>query len=267
MRTCVFRLFLLLQICLLPLLATGQNLKENPYQLSLERDVPLATIAVGAATGGFLLNQSIDDVPLRQLELPAVSDFDQYALRYNSESAVTASDVIAYGALVMPVALLIDKPIREDAVKVGVIFAETILLNQGITDLVKGVIKRPRPYLYDESLLPDRAVDAFDRSSFFSNHTSTTAAASFFAARVYADYHPESSLKPYVWVASASLPAVAGYFRIRGGQHFPTDVIAGYCVGAVIGYAVPLLHRVDDSPRAWTLLPTGGGLLFTYHLN
>ena len=80
-------------------------------------------------------------------------------------------------------------------------------------------------------------------ASFFSGHTSCVASNSFFAARVFSDYYPESKWKPVVWGAAIALPAVTGYLRVKAGKHYPSDVIAGYAVGAAVGYFVPKLHR------------------------
>ncbi|PPK88689.1 membrane-associated phospholipid phosphatase [Neolewinella xylanilytica] len=255
-----------LQVILLSGTLSGQQLQAGPYQLTLKRELGITLVGAGAAAGGYFLNHATDDVLLRDLELPGVPPFDGSALRHDSDGAATASDIVAYGSLVMPALLLADQRMAKDARTLAVLFAETILLNQGFTDIVKGTVKRPRPYLYEGGLAPDLAVTAYDRSSFLSNHTSTTAAASFFVARVFADYHPESELRTYVWIASATLPALGGYLRVRAGQHFPSDVVAGYGLGAIIGYGVPLLHRKGGAERRWTVVPGGSGILLTVRL-
>ena len=80
------------------------------------------------------------------------------------------------------------------------------------------------------------------RKSFFSGHTSMTAANSFYAAKVYADMYPDSKWKPWVWTAAALLPAVTAQQRMAAGKHFFTDVLVGYGVGALIGWGIPQLH-------------------------
>ena len=59
------------------------------------------------------------------------------------------------------------------------------------------------------------------------------------------DYHPDAriSAKIGIWAFAASIPAVTGYLRIRGGKHFPTDTIVGYLVGGLVGIGIPALHR------------------------
>ena len=69
------------------------------------------------------------------------------------------------------------------------------------------------------------------------------AGTSFLTARLYSDFHPDSKWKPAVWAAAATIPAVTAYLRVQGGKHYPTDVAAGYAVGALTGYFIPKLHK------------------------
>ena len=52
--------------------------------------------------------------------------------------------------------------------------------------------------------------------------------------------------------------------RVRAGEHFPTDVIAGSMAGSAIGVLVPHLHRHrDEPPTVWigaSPAPGGGSL-------
>jgi membrane-associated phospholipid phosphatase len=106
------------------------------------------------------------------------------------------------------------------------------------------------------------------RKSFFSGHTSQTAAASFFFAKVITDYHPtlKPGLKAGLWIFAASIPAINGYLRVQAGKHFPTDVITGYIVGAATGWLIPQLHRTPTSKAAKTnlgigFIPTNTGMI------
>jgi membrane-associated phospholipid phosphatase len=46
---------------------------------------------------------------------------------------------------------------------------------------------------------------------------------------------------------AALYTALIGYFRRDSGHNFRTDVIAGYCIGALVGYLVPRMHRKADA--------------------
>jgi membrane-associated phospholipid phosphatase len=81
------------------------------------------------------------------------------------------------------------------------------------------------------------------RESFFSGHTSTTAAFAFSTAKIWSDHHVGSRWQPWVWVGAAAVPLTTGILRIRAGKHFPSDVLAGMAVGALCGWLVPELHR------------------------
>ena len=81
------------------------------------------------------------------------------------------------------------------------------------------------------------------RVSFFSGHTTTTAAISFFTAKVFSEYLTDNTAKILIWCGAALYPAVTAFMRVDNHWHFPTDVIAGYVFGALVGYFIPVLHE------------------------
>jgi len=50
-----------------------------------------------------------------------------------------------------------------------------------------------------------------------------------------------------IWSAAVLIPAVTGFSRVNTHNHFPTDVIVGYIVGAAIGYLIPVIHKVENN--------------------
>ena len=56
-------------------------------------------------------------------------------------------------------------------------------------------------------------------------------------------------VKTVTWISAATIPAAMGVLRVRSGRHFPTDVITGYAVGALLGWAVPYIHRLNTGAR------------------
>ena len=79
--------------------------------------------------------------------------------------------------------------------------------------------------------------------SFYSGHTSTAAAMSFFVAKVFSDYLPNADVKFVIWTSAVVYPALTGLLRQDSGSHFPTDILIGYVTGALIGYFIPVLHK------------------------
>ena len=120
---------------------------------------------------------------------------------------------------------------------------EGAIINLGLTNLTKTLSKRVRPYVYNEQVPLDVKTALNSRYSFFSGHTSMSAYFTFVGAQMYNDLYPNSNKKPLVWTAAAVIPLITGFSRMRAGKHFPTDVIVGYAVGAVLGILVPRIHR------------------------
>jgi membrane-associated phospholipid phosphatase len=199
--------------------------------------------------------------------IPTLGAFDGIALNYNSNQAKDASDVLFYASSALPFAIITSIHLKGERLKYLLMFGETVALNGGVTFLVKSLTDRKRPYFYDQdvSLQAKQSIDA--RKSFFSGHTSHSAAMSFFTASVFSDLYPNSKWKPLVWAGAASIPAATAYLRVRAGLHFPTDVIVGYGVGAGIGLLVPFLHRKRSSKKQlFTMAFSGNGFSLSYKL-
>lgn len=118
------------------------------------------------------------------------------------------------------------------------LYAETIMIVGAVTEGTKWVVRRPRPYTYTKRLgIPD------DDLSFFSGHTSNTAAATFTLARTLdLTHHLGTAGRILVYGGATVLTAVVGVLRVVSGKHFPSDVIVGALVGGAIGWLVPELH-------------------------
>lgn len=139
----------------------------------------------------------------------------------------------------------------------GIMYAESVALAVGLTNITKLAIRRPRPSAYAqqerlEAEYPDPAtrpdITKTDSAlSFFSGHTAVPAAIGATATYLAFIRAPEGSYRPWLTLAGSTVvTGVTGYARVRAGAHFPTDVIAGALAGAGIGALVPYLHRADS---------------------
>lgn len=145
----------------------------------------------------------------------------------------------------------------------ALMYAETLSLTEALTDITKIAVKRPRPIDYINcSTNPGASCSSTDLNlSFFSGHTATVGAITA-TATYLAFVRSPGTARPWVTLGIGTLlTAFVGYERVRSGEHFPTDVIAGAMAGASIGVLVPHLHRHEDAVRGlWIGIgPTPGG--------
>jgi membrane-associated phospholipid phosphatase len=258
-----------LSLPILLLFCSGVSLtaqEESPYHLSLKRELLLVGGGVGTVILGSYLHNQVPDITLAELDLGNIPSFDRFAIDYRSEFARKASNRTRDLSAIMPALLLFGEPSRKDAPKLLLLYAETIAIRRGLTNIIKYTARRPRPYLYNPNLDPATIVRSGDREAFLSGHTSGAAATGFFFGRVFSDYYPDSKLKPYVWGLAAGVPALTGFFRVRAGQHYPSDIVAGYALGAAVGWLVPTLHKKPLLKGRLTLSPSGTGVYATYKL-
>jgi membrane-associated phospholipid phosphatase len=219
----------------------------SPYHTRFSVDAPIIA-GLGAISGlGILLSKQrsgLTDTELMALKKSDIPFFDRFSAGYYSEHAQTTSDFLCYGTLVVAPGLLALNPAAHSRYgQVLALYVQTVLANEAIFTMAIGNVGRYRPYLYGpegEGLRNGRIAT----NSFFSGHTANTATATFFAAKVFHDFNPNSPAQPYVWGAAALMPAAVAYFRIEAGKHFLSDNIVGYAVGATMGVVVPQLHKV-----------------------
>jgi hypothetical protein len=226
----------------------SQNESESPYQLEWSKEATILTGGLGTSIAGYFLQEQAKPRTTQELSglrAARLLALDENATDNFSLKADKHSDWLVRGSMAMPLLLAVDKDIRKDAGKISVLLSETVLLANGFTTMTKGLVKRDRPLVFNSNYPLEDRLSAGARLSFFSGHTSMSAGLSFFTAKIWSDYHPESKWKPLVWTAAAAVPAVTGYLRYKAGKHYFTDVAVGYAVGAVIGYFVPHFHKID----------------------
>ncbi len=224
-------------------------------QYTLNSDRSSAFIGVGGAMGttGFLFLNDFPPLSDEQIQSLATGEhqftfkFDRWATLQSSRVAKTTSDVLLTSSFIPPVVLLFRRPKANDDRRThSFMFFESAFLTWGLTNVTKRIARRPRPYMYHDDFISfpiEERRTKNSRQSFFSGHTSLTAANYFFTARTFSEYYPNNQWRPWIWGASISIPALTGFLRVKAGKHFPTDVIVGYAVGALIGgVLVPALH-------------------------
>jgi len=246
--------------------ASGQDSSSSVYKLNWDTDKYTMGIGAGILIGSYFVDREltvITEADVNNLSRDDVFAWDRVAIGQFSESASSLSDVFRDGILLAPVALMLGKRGRKEWQLITYMYAETVIVTSGITTMTKATSRRVRPYAYDPEVSLEFKLQKNTRKSFYSGHTSHVASLSFLTASIFEDLYPDSPWKPVVWITAIAAPAVTAVARVKGGRHFPTDVIVGYGVGALIGYYIPKLHKVQqDSPMS--IMPNGLGARLTY---
>ncbi|HEU4534398.1 MAG TPA: phosphatase PAP2 family protein, partial [Polyangiaceae bacterium] len=217
-------------------------------------------IGVGAISGAVLGTGEI--VPQQPQSVDRLLSIDRGAVTNEPDrswdriSDVGASSAIGFAALDSILSGFRNGP--DAGVADAFIYAESIAVTWGMTNLAKIAFRRPRPSAYREQQElydqygKDNAPNITDTNSalsFFSGHTAFTATVGATATYLAFARAPRT---PRPWITlgmSVLVTTLTGVGRVRGGEHFPTDVIAGAMAGAGIGVLVPHLHRADDAKQ------------------
>lgn len=249
-----------------------------PYRLSFKNEIPFI-VSSGLILGtGFLAAELNNTKPftvpeLGNLDVLSINSLDRKAVDNYSPQDARTSDYIRTGVTILPILLLSEHHTKSDITALLAMSAEVMAITFGITNTVKNVVNRARPLVYNLEAPLDERTGKRSRRSFFSGHTSHTAAAAFFVAKVITDYHPNMNKgsKVALWAVSSSIPALTAYLRVTAGKHFPTDVMTGYAAGAFVGWLIPHLHKVSKKDSALSklnmdLYPSNNGMQFSLRI-
>jgi membrane-associated phospholipid phosphatase len=239
---------------------------QNVYKLNKKTEsIHIATGLVLNGVGLALLYDTPDLTSQVQLGLDRqkVSPFDRYAFDKRSNGADRLSDFLAYGSAVLPVITYGIKHRDAHWRNASVMYFETAVYNLALTNIIKYSVRRKRPYVYSEILSQGEVYDHRGSASFYSGHTSFASSNAWFAALIFHDAFPDSQWVPVMYGAAIVVPVSTGIARVYAGEHFPTDVLVGYIMGAATAVAVVCSHR-DERLKIDT---NGTVLRLTYALD
>ncbi len=117
--------------------------------------------------------------------------------------------------------------LKTRAVHTGLAIFSALVARFGVTSLIRYLYPRERPFVFGglDALINQNPLEA----SFPSGH-----ATFFMALAVYFYLAKQPKLSVFLF-ASAILIGVA---RVAAGVHWPSDIIAGWVVGAVVSYII-----------------------------
>ncbi len=131
----------------------------------------------------------------------------------------------------------------------ALVLAGTVLLAELYSDVAKTFYDRPRPDLVPHGSYVYSA-------SFPSGHSTMAAATYLTLAVLIASLEPNRGTKAMVFVVALALIVAIGTSRVYLGVHWPSDVLAGWCLGAAWALAGWMaLRRLYRRPTAGSPAP------------
>jgi len=190
---------------------------------------------------------------LQNLNRNDISPIDRWALNFDPSKRnyynKLSSQMVLVGVL-LPVLTMLDHNIRQDWLDVLMMYLQTQTITNNFylySPFGATFQNRLRPVVYYDAVNIADRTSSNNRNSLYSGHVAGTAAASFFTAKIFCDYHPELGWKKYLVYGSAAIPPLLmSYFRLGALAHFPTDLLTGLGVGALCGILIPEFHRLQD---------------------
>lgn len=210
-----------------------------------------------------------DLLALNRNNIPA---FDRWATRYHDLNIDKKSYYPFYGAMPLPLLLLLDKNIARDKWAIGTMYLEAFAFEGFLYTGAGYLANRYRPDVYNTALDKGYREGGNNRNSFFAGHVAVVANGTFFLAKVYNDYHPRAGVRWVFYGGATAATLGMGYLRLAAGKHFPSDIVAGALVGTACGLLTPEIHKNRHrKPQRWTMTPDmnekgATGFAFTYRL-
>jgi membrane-associated phospholipid phosphatase len=241
--------------------------KESVYKLKPGVDIPIIAAGTGWSLYAFtkIYNKPHPDtVQIQNLNSDNINALDRGLMYPYSKSMDDVSYYPFYAAMPLPlIFFLSDKETRSDFFKLTFLYWEAMSVTGLLGTNATFHVDRYRPYSYfhdSHGTMDNGAPIGVVKNSFYAGHVQIVATPTFFLAKVYADYHPDSKIKwVFYGVASAATVSMA-YMRIKAGEHFPSDVLLGAATGALAGILVPQFHKTKSTKApAMGIMPYSSG--------
>ena len=219
--------------------------------LSIERTLLIALLLVGAALFGFLKLASEvaegDTMAVDRAILTGLRSAADPALPIGPKWLPEAmTSLTAFGSvtgLLLVCAAVIGYLLADGRRRTAAFVFAATAGGIALAGLLKLVYARPRP------LLVPHLVDVTS-TSFPSGHATDSAIVYLTLAALLARTVPGRSLRIYIVGVAALLTLLIGVSRVYLGVHWPSDVVAGWAIGAAWALACSLVHaRLSASAK------------------
>lgn len=241
------------------------------YRIDYKWELPVTAVAAGITLYNFSRiskKSNPTEQQLQALNRNNVNPIDRWSIHPYSKSLDQLSYIPLYVAIPLPLLFLTNKKMRKDFLTLSYLYVETLTATGLLYSSAVNLTNRFRPFTYYSDAPQNLAMESNAKKSFFGGHVALVGTATFFMARVYADYYPESPLKWVFYGVAGALTTTTAFLRNYAGMHFLSDVLVGAGVGMLSGILIPGLHLgKNGKPNHLTLIPVGlngPGLLALY---
>jgi membrane-associated phospholipid phosphatase len=220
---------------------------SSPYHTSFVKDGLVIVAAAGVTLLGYDLIKNKNDLTPEQLAAKTKSNlpfFDRWVAGKYSAKANKDSYILFDGCYAIPVlGALLNKKERSKFGQVMVMYLETVAITGSLYTLTAGLVYRSRPFVYGDKAPLEKRLDKGGQRSFYGGHVATTAATTFFTAKVFQDFNPNSRLTPWLYTGAGALTALMSYERMISGYHFFSDCVVSAIIGTATGILIPQFHK------------------------
>ena len=214
--------------CAMPL--KGQYLQLKPKQ-----EVKIAGGVALHAGVNLLMEHNHWGGPIRTWEVPVLDGLAQYRLQ---PSTAKISDGMAMGTAVAAGMLTLALP-KNQRTEYMVLGLQNVWLTANITQTVKVLAARNRPYTQAPGFISGSRDDHY---SFFSGHSSITATAATTAIMMALNQPNMPNWGKAAAYTAGGLAITTATLRIAAGKHYPSDVVTGILVGVGVALINTKLH-------------------------
>lgn len=230
---------------------------DFPFERDDRRDGLLLGSGIALEGLYYTLHYQFDAPAGRIGDRSSVNALDRIATYQWSPEASVTTDVLSYAMLGAPVLFYLDERVQDHAAFFFILYLESALLNDGIKNVMKEIVRRDRPFVYGDRAPLSARTDRDAELSFYSGHAAQAFNAAVFCGMVFQELFPDSPWRWVVWTGGLAAATTVGFLRVYAGKHYPTDVLAGALAGSLTGWLVPFLAKKRDLPV--TVVPGGAG--------
>lgn len=229
-----------------PISLVNTTKRQQVYKLKPAVDIPVFAVGAGWSAYAFtkIYSKEHSNVEtILSLDKNDINWFDRWAVRPYNKSIDKASYYPFYASTLLPFLFLTGKETSKDFFKLSFLFLESMSITGFLYTGSVYLTNRYRPYAYSSESTMEQRTRGGAKNSFYAGHVALIATSTFFMAKVYNDYHPESKAKWVFFSLAGAATGSVAYMRYRAGQHFPSDILLGITQGTLTGILIPHFHK------------------------